>query len=190
MNTYIVGALGSSAPQTNRAILVRLQNVPELMRSVGGSVAEFVARNANETTEEVVYDQVAQKIATSLSDKHVEATVEVVQPADWKSAGEKQTLAILVRVKNAAELARSQGAMASLAQALAPATIEAKVYSQIAAELQAGLAAQNVLATVTPVEPTAWKPAVGSMIWQDAAIGLGLVGLVAILWRVFKGESK
>lgn len=98
--------------------------------------------------------------------------------------------AILIRVKNAGEVARSQGTLATIAQSLAPATIEAKVYDEMAKQLQQKLKDQHVDAEVTVVEPKGMQPADGKHVWQDVAIGLGLVGVVALAWGIASGGSR
>ena len=101
--------------------------------------------------------------------------------------------AILIRVKNAGELARSQGGVASLAQSLAPATIEGKVYDTLRDKLFKSLQEQHVDAEVTGVEPKGFVQADGKHSWTDVGVGLlaagGAVGLLAILWRVFAGHK-
>jgi hypothetical protein len=98
--------------------------------------------------------------------------------------------AILIKVRNAAQLAKSQGAVATFAQALAPATVEAKVYDTMAQELRTSLRAKNVDATVTVVEPSAWETADGKHIWTDVGIGVGILGAAALMWRIFGGKKK
>lgn len=91
--------------------------------------------------------------------------------------------AILIRVKNAGELARSQGTLATVAQSLAPATIESKVYDEMAKQLQQKFKEQHVDADVTIVEPRGYQSADGGKhIWQDVAIGIGLAGAIALAW--------
>jgi hypothetical protein len=75
---------------------------------------------------------------------------------------------VLIRVKNAAELARAQGAMASLVQQLAPATVEGKVYEKLADELRASFKDRKVDADVQVVNVDAWKMS------KDTKVGVGL----------------
>jgi hypothetical protein len=96
--------------------------------------------------------------------------------------------ALLIRVRNTAELARSQGSVASLAQALAPATVEAKVYSSMASELRKSLKDKNVDADVSVVEPKAWQPADGKHVWSDVGLGLGIAGVLALAWHFIGGH--
>lgn len=98
--------------------------------------------------------------------------------------------AVLIKVKNAAELARSQGALASFAQALAPATIEAKVYSTLAAKLAEALKKENVDAEITVVEPKGYVAADGKHIASDIGWALGGAGVLAGLWYLFSGRKK
>lgn len=108
------------------------------------------------------------------------------------SIGEVSTnRAILIRVKNADALARSQGSVAAFAQGIAPATIEAKVYAEIQKKLSDSLRAQNVDAEVSVVEPNAFRLADGSShIATDIGFAIGGAGVLAILWYVFSGRRK
>lgn len=96
--------------------------------------------------------------------------------------------AILIQVRNAAQLARSQGTLASLAQAVAPATIENKVNAQISSEISSALKAKGVDASVTIVDPVGFKPANGAHIAADIAIGLTTFGGIALIWRLLIGK--
>jgi hypothetical protein len=98
--------------------------------------------------------------------------------------------AILIKVKNAAELARSQGAIASFAQALAPATIEGKVYATMRDKLAESLKKENVDAEVTIVEPKGYVAADGKHIASDIGWALGGAGVLAGLWYLFSGRKK
>lgn len=109
-----------------------------------------------------------------------------IEGLDIIGADQETNRAILIRVKNAAELARSQGAIASFSQALAPATIEGKVYSEMAKELQKSLREKNVDADVSIVEPSKWKPAGTDHVWTDIGFAIGGAGLLAGLWYLFK----
>lgn len=91
--------------------------------------------------------------------------------------------AILVRVNNTAQLARSQGGIATAAQRIAPATVEARVYDEVAKSLRQAFKDQNVDADVELVEPSGWSPATASFVWSDIAAGVGLIGVTALLWR-------
>lgn len=95
---------------------------------------------------------------------------------------------VLIRIKNAGDLARSQGHLASLAQALAPSMIEAKVYDELAKQLKSSLKDKNVDADVTVVEPGAFATADGKHIARDIGIGLlaagGVITVGALLWRL------
>jgi hypothetical protein len=96
--------------------------------------------------------------------------------------------AILIQVKNAAELARSQGAVASLAQSIAPETIEAKVYSAMAEKLADSLKKEHVDATITIVNPVGYESA-GGIHWLDVGLGAAIVGSLALILR-FTGRRK
>jgi len=102
--------------------------------------------------------------------------------------GQETNRAILIKINNADELARSQGKVATLFQSLAPSSIEAKVYEETAKQLAAGLRSQNVKADVTVVEPKNFVPADGKHIWADVGLAIGGAGIVAILWFLFSGR--
>ena len=105
--------------------------------------------------------------------------------------GQETNRAILIRVNNAAQLARSQGAIASLAQTVAPATIEGKVYDEIAKKISEALKKEHVDATVNVAEPVGWKSADGKQVWSDVGLALGGVGIIALVWGLFvRGGSK
>lgn len=104
--------------------------------------------------------------------------------------GADTSKAILIKVKNAGQLAASQGALASIAAQLLPATIESKVYSTMRDKLADSLAKEHVDADVTIVEPTAWKPAGSSHIALDIGIAAAGVGVLAILWQLFARRYK
>lgn len=102
--------------------------------------------------------------------------------------------AILIRVRNAAELARSQGALGTFAAALVPATVEAKVYDEMKNKLAESLRSNNVDADISIVEPKNFKSATNSHIAHDAVVGMvaigGVVGLLAIVYRLIVGRKK
>lgn len=104
--------------------------------------------------------------------------------------GQETNRAVLIRVHNADELARSQGAIATFAQTLAPATIEAKVYDTLAQRLKKSLAAQNVDADVSVVESSAFKPAGNGHIARDVGLAVASLGGVALLFHLFRGKKK
>jgi hypothetical protein len=98
--------------------------------------------------------------------------------------------AILIKVKNAADLARSQGALASFAQALAPASIESKVYQQMASELGKALKEKSVDADISIVEPAGWQPAGMGHVWTDVGFAIGGAGIIGALWWLLSGRKK
>jgi len=81
---------------------------------------------------------------------------------------------VLIRVKNAPELARAQGAMVSLVQQLAPATVESKVYEKLADELRASFKDRKVDADVLVVDVDAWKMS------KSTRLGVGLFAVSAV----------
>jgi hypothetical protein len=100
--------------------------------------------------------------------------------------------AILIRVRNAAELARSQGALGTLAAALVPGTVEAKVYDEMKAKLVESLKANNVDADVSVVEPKNFKSPTNSHLAHDAVVGAvaigGVIGFFALIYHFVVGR--
>jgi hypothetical protein len=97
--------------------------------------------------------------------------------------------ALLIKIKNPAELARSQGAVAAFVQTLAPSTIEAKIYEAMREKLSAALKAENVDAEVTIVEPKAFKAAGVSHVARDVGLVVAGVGGLALMWHFFKRKK-
>lgn len=79
--------------------------------------------------------------------------------------------AVLIRLNNTAEIVQKQGQLASIAQMLAPSTIETKVYSTLADKLKTSLAEQGVNADVNVVDPAGYKP-IQSDVLRDILIGV------------------
>lgn len=105
--------------------------------------------------------------------------------------GQETNQAILVKIKNAPELAKGSGVTGVIANALVPATTEAMVYSQAAGELKTALKEKGVEADVTVVEPSGWKPAEGnSHLIQDLAVGVGVLGVAAIAYNILFGGRR
>lgn len=99
--------------------------------------------------------------------------------------------AILIRLLNPSQIARRDGTLSAMAQHIAPATVEARVFDDTVDKLTEVLRSQNIDAEVTVVEPTNWEVASPSKhIWQDIGIGLGMVGIVALVWRLVNGGKK
>ena len=94
--------------------------------------------------------------------------------------------AILIHVRNPAQVARQQGGVAALAQALAPDTVEEKIHATIADRLRGALRNEGVDAEVTLVEPSNLKPAGMSNWWKYLAIGIGALGATYVGYRVVK----
>jgi len=108
--------------------------------------------------------------------------------------GQLTNRAILIRVKNAGELARSQGALASLVQSIAPATIEGKVYDEMVKKLSASLKENNVDADIRVVEPTGFQTADGKHIATDIVLGAaaigGIIAVIAFGRKLIGGKKK
>ncbi len=92
--------------------------------------------------------------------------------------------AVLIRINNAAEVVKREGQLASLAQALAPSTIESKLYSTLASKLKASLADSGVDADVHVVNPAGYAPA-KSDILRDVFVGvLGATAFATLVYGV------
>lgn len=98
--------------------------------------------------------------------------------------------AILIRLRNPGALARGQGATAAFAESLAPATVEAQVYDEVASQLDAALLSKNVDAEVSIVEPKMWSPAGLAHVGSDIAFFVGGAGIVGALYWLFSGRKK
>jgi hypothetical protein len=94
--------------------------------------------------------------------------------------------AILIRVRNPAELARKQGGAAAIAQMLAPNTVDEKIHATIADRLRGALRNEGVDAEISIVEPDNVRPAGMSNWWKYLAIGLGAIGAGYVGYRVVK----
>jgi hypothetical protein len=98
--------------------------------------------------------------------------------------------AVLVRVNNVADVVQQQGQLASLARALAPQTIEAKVYSTLAAKLKASLAEAGVDADVNVVNPAGYVPAKSDLV-RDVFVGvLGATVFAGITYGVKRWRKR
>lgn len=105
-------------------------------------------------------------------------------------AGESGNRAILIRVRNTNQLARSQGGVATAAAALAPNAIDHEVNSKIAKELEQALRGKGVDAEVKVVEPAqmqTWTSA-SSPVWKTALIGLGALGASYLALKFVMGK--
>lgn len=116
----------------------------------------------------------------------------LLHDADIFGAERTTNRAIIIRLKNPAAVARQQGALASFAASLAPATTESEVYSRLAGELRKELKSQHVDADVIVAEPEGWQLATkSSPIGWDLGYILGGVGVFGVLvWIVTKGKGK
>jgi hypothetical protein len=74
------------ASDSNRAILIRVNNIPSLVASKG-AIASLLQSNAPGTMEATVYDKMAGEMKKGLRAQGVDADVQVVEPSGWKSAG-------------------------------------------------------------------------------------------------------
>lgn len=106
------------------------------------------------------------------------------------AAASSTNRALLIKINNPAELARSQGSLAAFVQTLAPSTIEAKIYDTLASKLRDALSAQNVDASITVVEPKAFTSAGSGHVARDVGIAVAGVGGLALLYHLFKRRRK
>ncbi len=97
--------------------------------------------------------------------------------------------ALLIRIRNPVQIARSQGGIATAAMALAPDTVEQKIYSEMAQRLGTALRNENVDAEITVVKPSDFKPEISNF-WKFLAVGLGVVGAGYVGYRAVKGRKK
>jgi hypothetical protein len=98
--------------------------------------------------------------------------------------------ALLIKINNPADLARSQGALAGFAQQLAPATIEAKIYDTMKAKIADSFKAQGVDADISIVEPSAFTHASVGHVAQDIAYGMGFLGLAGLVWYLLQPRKR
>lgn len=106
--------------------------------------------------------------------------------------GQETNLGVFIRVKNAPEVVRSRGAVASLVQSIAPATTEAEVYKGLAAELRKALKDKNIDADVQVVEQSAglMKPT-NNHLWSDVGLAVGGAGVVTLLaWLLTRRSGR
>lgn len=112
-------------------------------------------------------------------------------PSPTVGSDQETNRAILIRLNDPAEIARRDGTTAAIAQTLAPATVEARVFDDLAVKLRDSLKGYHVDADVSVVEPTSWTTASTSKhLWQDIAIGIGAVGVAALVWRFISGVGR
>lgn len=97
--------------------------------------------------------------------------------------------ALLIKVNNTHDVVRQQGALASLAQTLAPMTVESQLYSTLGDKLKSALLDQGVDATATVVNPAGYKPATSDVL-RDVVIGVLGAGVFAgIAYLVKRGRK-
>lgn len=95
---------------------------------------------------------------------------------------------ILIKVRNAQQLAAAQGGTAgAVAASLVPETIEGVVLDKMVAEFRKTLAAKGVDASVDIVSATPHRPATSGF-GTGMALGAGAVGAGLAVWRF--GLSK
>ena len=97
--------------------------------------------------------------------------------------------AILIKLRDPAALARAQGPVASFAQAVAPSTIEGKVYEGFRDQLAKSLKEKAIDADIQIVQPSSFIPADSAHVAADLGFALGGAGLVGIFWFLFGGRK-
>ena len=96
---------------------------------------------------------------------------------------------VLVRLRDPASLARAQGSLAALAQSLAPATIESKVYDTFRDTLAQSLKDKGIDADVSVVQAAGFRPADGSHIATDIGFAIGGAGVLGVMWYLFSSKG-
>lgn len=108
---------------------------------------------------------------------------------DFEILGDEPTQALLVRVRNTAELARGHGGIASAAQYVADKfgaqrTMERQVLQGIATEMQGNFRSKGVAADVSVVDALTQRPVGTALKYAGAAaLGASAVGLAWLLVR-------
>lgn len=98
--------------------------------------------------------------------------------------------AVLIRVNNVASVVQREGQLASLAQALAPQTIESKMYSTLASKLKASLAEQGVDADVNVVNPAGYTPCKSDLV-RDVFVGiLGAATFTTLMYGIKRWRKR
>jgi hypothetical protein len=83
------GPLGSLVPggllpgKKKRAILVQINNAPQLAAAEAGTAGVWASSIAPDTIEQQVYIAASDKLATAMRAQGVDATVKVVDASNW-----------------------------------------------------------------------------------------------------------
>lgn len=95
--------------------------------------------------------------------------------------------ALMIRVRNVAQLAAKQGGkVGELLAQHAPNTLDSEVYSKMSKQFSAELQKQGVQADVQVVDTANMRFETSSPIWKYTSIGLlGLLG-VGACWKTYK----
>lgn len=94
---------------------------------------------------------------------------------------------VVIKIKDAVNLAKSQGGVASLAAMFVPSTVGSEVYRKVASELSSALKAKNVNAEVSVLNaPPVGVPASKRMFVEGAAVGVGALGAGYGIFRLIK----
>ena len=83
----VAGDVIGGAMSANRSILIKVRNVPELVRKQGGALGGLAAGLVPETINATVYDKMAAELLKGLTEKGVDADVKVVEPTGFQAAG-------------------------------------------------------------------------------------------------------
>lgn len=68
----LAGAIGSPA------VVIRVRDIPGLIKAQGGGIGEFVQKLAPNTIQDTVYNQMAAEIMKGMKEKGVNADVQVM----------------------------------------------------------------------------------------------------------------
>lgn len=97
--------------------------------------------------------------------------------------------ALLIKVKNAIDLAKAQGKVAAAAANFAPATIEGQVYSTMKTSLADALKGQGVDADISIVVPGQYAPAAPSLVTK-IAFAAGGAAAIGLVWFIKSRMSR
>ena len=83
------GPLGSLVPggllpgKKRRAIVIQINNAPQLAVAQGGTAGAWASTIAPDTIDQQVYQGAAEQLASALREKGVDATVKVMDATNW-----------------------------------------------------------------------------------------------------------
>jgi hypothetical protein len=83
---FVLGALvpGGLLPgKKRRAIVIQINNAPQLAVAQGGTAGAWASTIAPDTIDQQVYQGAAEQLAGALREKGVDATVKVMDATNW-----------------------------------------------------------------------------------------------------------